>query len=1149
MARPAVLHSIALDRNAVIDASAGTGKTFTLEHLVVELLLTTDVTLDRILVVTFTEKATNELRVRLRAKLEELASRREDSPSRGALKENECWVIDDAARLRLEQALRSFDAATIATIHAFCQRVLRENAFTSGRMFREQQVDGRDAFGRAMREALRRDVARDSVRATWLEAALRSGWSIERIEKLLWDCVQSHGELRPSLNADALNQALDAFPVEDARRAGGVSEMGRWGMHATTAKTVARRLYELADVVERARVAQDVPGYVIEAQDVGFQYLLEKMPSSPPGEGPTARLCASARQLARATPTFSAGLAQVILPPVRAELARRKSEAGQYDFDDMLALVDEALRGSRGDALAAEMRQRWRYVLIDEFQDTDETQWSIFRRAFFEPGEATSVLCLVGDPKQSIYRFRGADVDTYLGARNEVVEAGGQRTPLDRNYRATRTLVAATNAIFDQGSPSPIFTGSVEYTPVTCGRPDRILVDGEGRALSPVHVLRFRAAPDSQALSALGEKMAREICAMTDPLRPWRFDGRGLEYSDILVLTRNAREGRILGSLLRKSGVPHAFYKQDGLFQTAEAKEVRTLLLAIDDPNDRARRLAAWLTPFFGLPLASIERARELPSTHPLVARLHGWKALAEMRDFERLFQDIVRGTGVVRREIFFGDGERELTNYMHVLELLLEHAHRSRGALRDLVHALSGLIDGTRLPLDLEGNVQRLESERRAVQIMTIHKSKGLEAPIVFVAGGFSQPRSDDVRVYHEDGRRLAWIGPVSDPEVERRAKAEEREEEQRLMYVALTRTQGRVYLPCAISGDERARGEPKGLRGPYNVINRRIAELLQSGDPLLSVEDVCVAAGRSDERAESGDGSVDWHPPAVLLREEDDSATLADLRRGQAGAFVTSYTRMQGERAANRPVRSERAIEASNLGPQTELRGARASGIFLHELLERVPLASFGAAAELDAWRSRLDVSSLFDEAMAAHRIDRAQRDHAERIVWTAYTTPLPLPGDGRVGGIAAARRVVREMAFVFSMPEGGDTLGARRKVRGFVRGSIDLAFEHDGLTYFVDWKSDSLGSYSPEAVGRHVNSYYQAQAQIYAVAIVKLLGARTRAEHADRFGGMLFCFLRGFDSRGSGLWSARPDWDEVLAWESALREPRNLPGVTGR
>jgi exodeoxyribonuclease V beta subunit len=1149
IARPAVLNGIALDRNAIIEASAGTGKTFTLEHIVVELLLTTDVTLDRILVVTFTEKATNELRARLRAKLEELGSRGEHSPSQAALKAGDHWVIDDVARLRLEQALRSFDAATIATIHAFCQRVLRENAFASGRMFEEQQVDGRDAFARAMREALRRDVARDGARASWLEAALRSGWSIERIEELLWDCLQSRGELRPSLNASALNQALDAFPVEDARRATGVSEIGRWGMHAATAKTVARRLYELADVVERARVAHDVPEYVIEAQDVGFQYLLEKLPSSPPGPGPMARLCTSARQLARATPTFSAALAQTILPPVRAELARRKSEAGQYDFDDMLALVDEALHGSRAQALVAEMRQRWRYVLIDEFQDTDETQWSIFRRAFFEPGEATSVLCLIGDPKQSIYRFRGADVDTYLRARNEVVEAGGQRTPLDRNYRATRTLVAATNAIFDQAAPSPIFTGGLEYTPVTCGRPDRILVDGEGRALSPVHVLRFCAAPDPQALSALGEKIAREICAMTDPLRPWRFDGRSLVHSDIFVLTRNAREGRTLGSLLRASRVPHAFYKQDGLFQTDEAKEVRTLLLAIDDPNDRARRLAAWLTPFFGFPLAAIERARDLPSAHPLIARLHAWKALAEMRDFDRLFQDIVCGTGVVRREIFFGDGERELTNYTHVLELLLEHVHRSRGTLRDLVYALSGLIDGTRLPLDLEGNVQRLESERRAVQIMTIHKSKGLEAPIVFVAGGFSQPRSDDVRVYHEEGRRLAWIGPVSDPEVERRARAEEREEEQRLMYVALTRAQGRVYLPCAISDSERASGEPKGLRGPYNVVNRRIAELLRSGDPLLSVEDVAVAGGRSGEVAESGDGCVGWQPPAVLLREEDDSARLADLRRRHAGAFVTSYTRMQSESAANRPVRSERAIEASHFAPQTELRGARTSGIFLHELLERVPLVSFEATVELDAWRSRLDVSSLFDEAMAAHRIDRAQRDHAERIVWTAYTTPLSLPGGGRVGSIAAARRVVREMEFVFSMPEGVDARAVRRKVRGFVRGSIDLAFEHDGVTYFVDWKSDSLGSYSPEAVGRHVNAHYAAQAQLYAVAIVKLLGARTREEHADRFGGMLYCFLRGFDARGSGIWSARPSWDDVLAWEKALREPRHWPGATGR
>jgi len=1147
VARPEVLGRIPLDRCAVIEASAGTGKTFTLEHLVVELLLTTDVTIDRILVVTFTDKATNELRARLRAKLEELRSPGIDAVEPKGEAAHDFWSIDDPVRERLDRALQSFDGASVTTIHAFCQRVLRENAFASGRMFREQQVDGRDAFTRALREALRRDIARDPERAAWLEAALRAGRSVEDIEELLWRCVTSRGDLRPALNPGALARALDAFPVDTARRLGGADEMRRWGVHPATAKKLASRFYELAGAVERARDAGGLPAYVLEAEELSLDYLIAKLSSSTSRPGPTAELAAAALALARMTPPFSSGLAQTILSPVRDELARRKREAGQYDFDDMLGLVADALQGPRAASLVEAMRDRWRYVLIDEFQDTDETQWSIFRRGFFERAERSTVLYLVGDAKQSIYRFRGADVFTYVRARDEIVAEGGQQVLLDCNYRATPSLVAANNAIFDQAAPHPIFTGILEHAPLTCGRTDRTLVDGDGRPVSPVHVMRFSESAD-RALPALGERMGREIIAITDPFHPWKLDGCALGYSDVFVLTRTAREGRTIGAALRKVGVPVAFYKQDGLFQTDEAKEVRSLLLAIDDPNDRARRLAAWLTPFFGLPLVDIERARDLPGAHPLVARFHAWKVLADARDFDRLFESVVGDTGLVRREIFFGDGERELTNYLHILEILLEHAHGSHATLRDLVYLLSGLIDETRLPLDLEGSVQRLDSERRAVQIMTIHKAKGLEAPIVFVAGGFWQPRAEAVHVYHEGGRRLAWVGSVRDPEVETCVKAEEREEEQRLMYVALTRAKGRLYLPCAVNeakapGEPR-RLEPRTLRGAYAVVNRRIGDMLESGHPLLSVEDIGIGAPPAP-LASAPPQEDGWSPPQTLLRDEDDRARFDDLRRRRAGAFVTSYTRMRSEWSAPRRA-FEDASWVVDSAPETELRGARTTGVFLHELLERIPLDSFATSADFDAWRSRSDVSALYDEAMAAHRIERTQREHAERLVWSAYTTALSLPDGRRLERIAAAPRVVREMDFVFPMRELDSEPSAGR-VRGYVRGAIDLAFDVDGRTYFVDWKSDSLPSYTPEALERRVHEYYEPQAQLYAVAIGKLLGVRSELEHEARFGGMFYCFLRGFEDGGRGIWSARPAWSQVQEWESALRAPRQWVGGT--
>jgi exodeoxyribonuclease V beta subunit len=425
----------------------------------------------------------------------------------------------------------------------------------------------------------------------------------------------------------------------------------------------------------------------------------------------------------------------------------------------------------------------------------------------------------------------------------------------------------------------------------------------------------------------------------------------------------------------------------------------------------------------------------------------------------------------------------------------------------------------------------------------MTVHKAKGLEAPIVFVAGGFSAPRADDVRVFHEGGRRCAWIGSAPS-EVKARASEEEREDEQRLMYVALTRAMGRLYLPSVVSD-----GEPVKFRGPYESVHRRVSALLAAKSALVSIEAVAppVVARPS---LPANDNERAPRSPIEVPRLAD-GRDYASLRRSRAGAAVTSYTRMQSGRARSRSAaavseltldvadrRDEKANDESlHAAEGVPLRSARASGVFVHELLERVPLSSF-AVTSVEAWRARPDVSALFAEAIAIHRVDPAQRSHAERLVWSAYTTGIDLPRGMRIDRLADAPRVAREMDFVFdvaSAPEGTEA----PKGRVFVRGSIDLAFEHQGLTYFADWKTDSRVDYEPRALARHVDEHYGDQVKLYALAIVSLLEIEDRAEYDRRFGGLLYCFLRGMDDGGAGVWSSRPSWDELTSWRTWLRE----------
>jgi exodeoxyribonuclease V beta subunit len=300
IARPAVLRGIRLDRSSVLEASAGTGKTFALESIVTELVLSTNVELDRVLLVTFTERATSELRERVRAKLETLHAGRAEPASDADILRGDFWTLDAAAKARVARALHAFDGATIATIHAFCQRVLREVAFAGGRLFDEEQVDGREAFGRAFKEALR-SVAKDETRGPWLEAALGGGWSVTRIEELLWKSTQAHGDLRPELDVGALSASLAAWPAALAQGADLSRQIGAWGTHANTAKAVVRRIAALADVVEGAR--GDVARYVLATGSLKLEELLEKVAGLRPKPGSAALVCAAAVQLNRSCPS------------------------------------------------------------------------------------------------------------------------------------------------------------------------------------------------------------------------------------------------------------------------------------------------------------------------------------------------------------------------------------------------------------------------------------------------------------------------------------------------------------------------------------------------------------------------------------------------------------------------------------------------------------------------------------------------------------------------------------------------------------------------------------------------------------------------------------------------------------------------------
>ena len=1148
--RPEILARIPRGRHAVIEASAGTGKTWTLEHLILDLLLAdATVTIEQILVVTFTEKATSELRMRVRKKLEELLAAGPD-PVADALPDARCWVIDPPARARLTRALHSFDSAPISTIHAFCQRVLTEHAFAGGRLFEQTQVDGHDAFGRAFRQVLRERFAADHEYRPWLRAALDSRLSVEELELQLFKISEKRvAELRPRFDPDALRAAASAFPIASLDDPATALELP-W---ATSLAGALHRFLEGGH-----------PAALVGAL-TAIAALSTKKSVSPAAR----RLQTAAATLASATVELRAAIAQIFLPPVQELLRRHKREAGQFDFDDMLTLVRDNLVGDGGGALAAILRERYRYALIDEFQDTDEVQWAIFRKLFFEPGGASggkNLMVLIGDPKQAIYAFRGADVQTYLAARSEVVEAPDQLLHLATNYRSTGAMIEAYNAIF----AGPFFTGAIDYRhPVACGDPDLAAVDRDGRPIAPIQLLQCVGDPLRSEIiwDGLAAAIAREIGDLLGP-RPitLRQKGRDLPVreGDIYVLTRTDREGRTVGDALREAGIPHSYYKQEGLWKREEAEHVLDLLAAIDDPHLPSLRFRAWLTPFFGLSLADLRACKEVPEGHPLVRRLLDWHTLAERKSYDQLFARIVEESGLVRREVFQKESERELTNYLHLFEILLEEVGRTRCTLRELCFTLRGYIEGRKQPPGENGGVQRLETERDAVQIMTIHKAKGLEAKVVFLAGGFfrGHGRGDGLRVYHlgghlpgndggpdSAGRRVAWIGHPPD-DVKRVADSEDDEEEQRVLYVALTRAQARLYLPYFAPGVKRV------PERPYKVVNDRLRALapgFAAVPHLFGVTVVpCPAPPAAARPGLAGRSLRLWKPPTKLLASDEPKEDFAAMRERHRGFTVTSYTRMRGAHAGWQAPREEEAEDfkadaeaPEEAGRDDELPGGRAVGVFLHALIEAVDLAALRAAGSLEVWRALPSVGDLLRTEARRHGIDERHLPRAAELVHTTLTVPVRL-GAHAIDGLGSAARSLREVEFLYPIPEAGAraiaSLAELRVEKGFVKGFVDYVFEHEGLLYFADWKSDLLPRAGAARIRAHVERNYLLQAQLYSLALVKMLGVTDEADYEARFGGLLYCFLRAMRSGpggdgSDGVYFDRPTWATLRAWEQEL------------
>jgi exodeoxyribonuclease V beta subunit len=1075
--RPSILDELPAAGHAIIEASAGTGKTYAIEHLIIELLRGAAKSIEEILVVTFTEKATAELRARIRGLIERILRTdpaEVNPPRRGHAR----VAIDDPARQRLEQALRAFERAPIFTIHAFCWRVLTEFAFHSGARFGLDLDDGRRSFRAAFKAQLREHFAVDELMraalAQWLEEK-----SADELERLLFEAHRCRYE--PGDHARAIAQA----------------------------------------------------GQVLAAEG-------------------------------RIEPRL---LTELYLPLVEERLDRDKRQRGQIDYDDMLAWVWRALEGPGGPALAAALRQRYRFGLVDEFQDTDDLQWRIFSRVFVAGAEGNR-LFVVGDPKQAIYAFRNADVHSYLRAREELLAEGASRISIDANFRSTAKLIDACNLIFDQKAQPPLFNGAIAYDhEAVCGVPERRALDARGRTIVPITLMR--CVPPAGKKGSAGyvrEQVGRFIAAtikrmieapggaitVEEPDRERAITvRRKVAARDILVLAATNNNCQEIGGYLREVGVPFAFYKLEGLFQTSEAQDVLDVLRALEDLNARSRRRRAWMSPFFALKLREIATINDPPAAHPLNQMLYEWRALAEAERFAELFDRLMHESGLTDRELFLRQSERELTNYFHIFEAMLERAVAGRLSLSEIIELLGDYIRARAQPPGPNGNIQRIESESAAVQVMTVHMSKGLEADVVMLFGGlFGNNQLPPVAIYHEGHDRRFAIGTEAQDEKKASLRQERKEEEQRLLYVALTRARAKLYLPLY-----PAESIKKG-NGYYTQLNQRLQEVIEPHagaqdnarwTELIEIAEVRGAGAALATKRETIPIER-WIPPAELLEERSEPGIVFErLGNERAGLRMSSYTSLKHAAAAWELTPGDFKTDLAPAMESDDLPGGSAAGLFLHEVIERLDFATLATAANLAAWQRLEPVERLFRETMRRHQVrDARWFDRGTEMVFRTLTSPIAIAGGHTIGALGHSRNT-REMEFLFPIPEASHPrLGAAAAAegwsaeRGYLKGFIDFVFQDNGLIYFADWKSDLLRDYRTETVRQHVERNYGLQALIYSVGVVRLLQIRSETDYDQRFGGLLYIFLRGAGAEADhahGIYFERPDWSVMRHHENEL------------
>ena len=1223
MIQPAALDPLALPLHGrqVIEASAGTGKTWTLSALYLRLVLGLRDPIEpqaalgpplmppQILVMTFTEAATAELRERIRQRLGEAAQAfGPQGPGADAfltqLRDRIQPHWHASCVQRLEHAAQWMDEAAIHTIHGWSLRMLREHAFDSQSLFEQTRLEDVSA--------LQRQTVQDHWRrwfyplgtsdAQWLHSEVAASPQA-LLERLL--PIWRHMERSPDNLAQAMSWATHTPPIICAQRAAWAQQLAVLGEAARSAwdDAAIAALQQAAAQGQldlRSYSAAHLPRWLARMQawrqgaDIDPQVLSrfgrKTLMAKNWVDAPPASVFAQIDQYLAHTEQGSLFVDQMLNHAASAgwqAMQASKNHSGQFDFSDLLQRLHAALQQADG-RMAQAVRDQYPVALVDEFQDTDPWQCGSLERVY--AAQAGVCWVMIGDPKQAIYSFRGADLTTYLQARAKAQHENPDAVHvLTHNHRSTPALVNAVNHVFGE-HPKAFVT--LDFPTVLPARPTPPILQSQPMQASGLSV--WVVQDNAAHKDTLGKGRYEDLMAQAAAEHiAQSLQNQCIQAGQMAVLVRGHHHHRLIRQALQQRGVASVYLSErDSVYHSEEAMDLWHWLHALSAPRNTARLRAALATRLWGLP------AHTLPDSLADNGALDDWQTLAHAwhQTWVRagvwpmlqqwMHADNRLGSSLAQRLLASPDGERRINHLLHLGELL-QHAGTRLSGCEALVRFLGEQIQSRSPPLDSAH--MRLESDAQRVQIITYHKSKGLEYPWVWVPFLSSFGRPTDA------AQRPA---PVSEAEPTPGEDEVGSDEDMRLIYVALTRAREAAWVGLGpVTGELREASAKEGLlrSAPCELLQRTTKKDLM--DRLQSAWGTCTDIHITALEANTIEAQKSMYlGPSPQL----DFSRLATPRPLNPTRWWTaSFSAMTRQLDAELAIQASDEVhpDAPELSPQpaadtplpvvadpldkatswipvgerqaTQLSrwqvfpaGAR-SGLLLHDLLQWQcehgwPLAHDGpteTALAPGAWPGVV--------ARKAMALDLTEVQTALINPWlqALLRTPLPTPMQNApplILGQLKPTQAWAEMPFTLAVSSAAtqaiDALIcahvlpglARRalwpqRLNGMLTGVMDLVFEHHGRYGVLDYKSNRLDNYqAPDLNAAVLDHRYDVQYVLYTLALHRLLQVRLpHYDYDQHMGGAVYVFLRGIDQAGAGVHWHRPARALIEALDALLKK----------